>query len=259
MSTNRIAVVMPAYNEADGIEGFLDEIVSTFTAHNLEPVIGVIDDTSTDDTAAVVGRYAERSPHSIQIRSNDTNMGHGPSSIRAWRLGLDFGTDIVVHVDGDGQFDGADIVAIALAARGTDGAIGVRTQRADPWFRRIVTWSLRQYVRALTRFNIRDANTPLRSYAAGPLRQLLDTLPDDPTIPSVYLSVAAKASGLITPEVSVISHNRRGDTSAGSTWGKNTLAFLPSRRLIMFVVHATKECNHTMRQLSASQTSIRAQ
>ncbi len=74
MTTNRIAVVMPAYNEADGIEGFLDEIVSTFTSHSLEPVIGVIDDTSTDDTAAVLTRYSERSPHSVQIRSNETNM-----------------------------------------------------------------------------------------------------------------------------------------------------------------------------------------
>jgi dolichol-phosphate mannosyltransferase len=259
MTMSRIAVVMPAYNEADGIEGFLDEIVSTFTSHDLEPVIGVINDSSTDDTAAVVTRYSERSPHSVQIRSNETNMGHGPSSIRAWRLGLEFETDIVVHVDGDGQFDGADIVAVVLAARGMDGAIGVRTQRADPWFRRIVTWSLRQYIRALTRFNIRDANTPLRSYTAGALRQLLDTLPEEPIIPSVYLSVAATASELQTPEVSVASHDRRGDTSAGSTWGRKKLAFLPSRRLITFVVHATKECNHTIRQLSASQTSMRAQ
>ncbi len=259
MTTNRIAVVMPAYNEADGIEGFLDEIVSTFTSHSLEPVIGVIDDTSTDDTAAVLTRYSERSPHSVQIRSNETNMGHGPSSIRAWMLGLEFGTDIVVHVDGDGQFDGADIVAVALAARGKDGAIGVRAQRADPWFRRVVTWSLRLYLRALTRFNIRDANTPLRSYTTEALRQLLDKLPEEPIIPSVYLSVAAQASGLMTPEISVISHDRRGNTTEGSTWGKNTLAFLPSRRLITFVVHATKECNQTVRELSASQTSIQAQ
>jgi dolichol-phosphate mannosyltransferase len=259
MTYERVAVVMPAYNEADGIVEFLTEIQDTFAEHNLEPVLGIVDDSSTDDTAGVVREFAATSTNEVRIVSNHSNLGHGPSSIRAWQLGLDFGTEAIVHVDGDGQFSATDMVSVARASKGADGAVGIRVSREDPWFRTVVTWSLRRYLRLLSRFDIVDANAPLRAYRAEVLTELLDQLPQMPMIPSVYLSVASRTSSFLVREVDVASRERRGDSADGSTWGKSALAFMPSRRLVTFVLNATMECHRTIGQLRASQTSSRAQ
>ncbi len=47
-----VSVVMPAYNEANGIPEFLAEITNAFTG--LDTRIFVVDDQSSDDTAQVV-------------------------------------------------------------------------------------------------------------------------------------------------------------------------------------------------------------
>ena len=91
------------------------------------------------------------------------------------------------------------------------------------------------------------------------LTELLDQLPQMPMIPSVYLSVASRTSSFVVREVDVASRERRGDSADGSTWGKSALAFMPSRRLVTFVLNATMECHRTIGQLRASQTSNRAQ
>ncbi|MGI9584860.1 MAG: glycosyltransferase family 2 protein [Acidimicrobiia bacterium] len=259
MTPERISVVMPAYNEADGIVEFLTEIEETFAEHKLEPVIGIVNDCSTDGTVDVIREFSATSNTDVLLVTNQSNLGHGPSSVRAWQLGLDSGTGTIVHVDGDGQFTAADMVAVALASREADGAVGIRVSREDPWFRTIVTWSLRRYLRILSRLDIVDANAPLRAYEADVLRELLDQLPPVPMIPSVYLSVASRTSSFDVLEVNVASRERRGDSADGSTWGKSALAFMPSRRLIAFVASAAREGSRTIRKLSSSRAPVRAQ
>jgi len=248
MTQRRVAIVMPAYNEASGISMFLEEICTSFRSEGWEPVIGVVNDCSTDQTVQAITRFAERSPCPVTVLSNEVNLGHGPSSVRAWQLGTSFDTEIVLHVDGDGQFHGDDMLRIVSACETADGALGVRTSRSDPWFRRIVTWSLRRYVRVLSGHAITDANTPLRAYRAHVLHRLLKSLPDAPLIPSVYLAAAGMTESLSIVEVDVVSYERRGDTATGSTWGDAKIPFLPSRRLVRFVWQAFGESTRVLRQ-----------
>lgn len=246
MTHRRVAVVMPAYNEASGIGGFLEEISADFRSVNMDAVIGVVDDCSTDKTVSEVRSLQASSDCDITVVSNDENVGHGPSSIRAWRLGLSFDTSVVVHVDGDGQFDGADIARVAAACQDADGAVGIRAQRTDPWFRRLVTMSLRRFIRVLSGVNIQDANSPIRAYQSHALEALLASLPEAPLIPSVYLSVATRTQDLNVVELEVTSHDRRGDTATGSTWGEAPLPLIPSRRLVTFVWNAAREGLHVL-------------
>ena len=248
MTLNTVAVVMPAYNEADGIGAFLEEICTSFHAGGWEPVIGVVDDCSTDETVQAVKDFAEHSACRVTVVSNDENRGHGPSSTRAWQIGIDFGTEIVLHVDGDGQFLGSDMLRIIDACDGVDGVLGVRVTRSDPWFRRIVTKSLKLYLRVVSGHSVTDANTPLRAYKAAELVPLLSSLPDAPLIPSVYLAVAAQNASMSIVEIDVASYERRGDTTTGSTWGDTRVPFLPSRRLIRFVGGAITESARVLRR-----------
>lgn len=236
-----VAVVMPAYNEAGGITEFITELHAAFEETPMFIVIGVVDDCSSDETGAEAERAGAATGCPVTVVVNSENSGHGFASVRAWRLGLSLGAEIIVHVDGDGQFSGCDVVRVAMAGKDADGAVGIRITRADPWFRRVVTASLRTYLGLMIGTRIRDVNTPLRMYQADRLSALLDALPESPLIPSVYLSAGAATQGLDIVEVEVTSRDRRGDVAIGSTWGRPALSFLPSKRFAFFVLSAAKE------------------
>ncbi len=238
--------MMPAYNEADGIAEFITELEAAFRDSGVSIVIGIVDDKSSDDTGAVAESAGASVGCPVTVVVNSETSGHGPSSVRAWRLGLSSDVDTIVHVDGDGQFSGSDVVRVFQAGQGIDGALGVRTTRADPWFRRVVTAALRLYVGLMIGTRIRDANTPLRVYQADRVSELLDVLSESPLLPSVYLSAAGVTAGLDLAEVDVESRDRRGDTAVGSTWGESALSLLPTKRLVLFVISAARESVMTL-------------
>lgn len=245
----RVAIVMPADSEEDGIAEFITELEAAFSNVGVSIVVGIVDDRSSDHTGCVAEATGASIGCPVTVAVNCENSGHGPTSVRAWRLGLSSGVDTIVHVDGDGQFSGSDVVRVFQAGQGVDGALGVRTTRPDPWFRRVVTAALRLYVGLMIGIRIRDANTPLRVFQAERVSELLSVLPESPLIPSIYLSAAGMTMGLNLAEVDVESRDRRGDTAVGSTWGESALSFLPTKRLVLSVISAARESVATLRGL----------
>ncbi len=103
MTLRHLAIVMPAYNEVEGIRGFIDEIRSAVEPLADEVSFHIADDRSTDATATVFDDVADAT---VVVQA--TNRGHGPTALAAYRAGLAADPDALVHVDGDGQFHGAD-------------------------------------------------------------------------------------------------------------------------------------------------------
>jgi len=229
--TPQTVVVMPAFNEAEGIGEFLDEIVQAFPEGHVRII--VVDDASSDGTAAAVTAAGERGVP-VRVVVNKSNRGHGPSTLRALRCGLKEGADVIVAVDGDGQFLGTDIAAVAeRTVHGIVPVEGCRFNRSDPWFRRFVSASTRLLVRVTSGSSPLDANTPLRAYPPALLRSLLERLPDDLATPNLIVSAMLRRDGVAVIEVPVRSLPRRGSQSSGSTWGQRA-HFFPSRRFITF-------------------------
>ena len=56
-----VALVMPAYNEADGIADFVEDLAKAFLDLGMQAVFCLVDDASSDATAAVARDEAERS------------------------------------------------------------------------------------------------------------------------------------------------------------------------------------------------------
>lgn len=128
-----VAVVMPAYNENDGLGEFLVEIDCALRADGVVADFVVVDDHSMLPIArtldvALSPKLRER----VQVLRNAVNVGHGPSALRAYRAGL-AGHGVVIHVDGDGQFDGVAISAVLQALDDRGVAHGRRIGRDDPW------------------------------------------------------------------------------------------------------------------------------
>lgn len=231
---------MPAYNEADGIAGFLAEI-----HEHLAPVVEqldiiVADDRSTDATASVVEGLGLRG---VSVQTQPDNRGHGPTALAAYRAGLATDADVIVHVDGDGQFEGRDLTRVvrALEDTGADVVHGVRTDREDPWYRRILSASLRAVVRPFAGRAIPDINTPLRAYRPDPARSLLEAVGPDALVPHVHFSLAEARSGMSVRYLTVRSLPRRGATATGTMWGAQGQPKLPPARLRQFVRDALGE------------------
>ncbi len=233
-----VCVVMPAYNEAEGISSFLQELRENLVDY--ETTFVVVNDCSRDSTQSAVTELANTGfPASVQ--TNATNSGHGPSTMNALRAGLESGADIVVAVDGDGQFVGADVrqLVVAVARGSVDICEGVRTSRSDPAYRKVTTATTRALVWSRVRKLPRDANTPLRVYKRSALESLIDAIPPLAMTPNLFISMLARQRGLIVLEVAVQSIPRRGSESIGTTWGRGSL--LPGKRFVLFCVSATRE------------------
>lgn len=234
-----VAVAIPAYNEADGIAGFLAEIDRALTPHVRALRMVVVDDASTDGTASALAKAGEELQGELEVLRNASNRGHGPSLMLAYRRALDGRPDYILQVDGDGQFHGADLRRVLVLLMDEAHAVsGVRRFRVDPWFRMAMSRLIRLYIALSFSVRARDPNCPLRGYEADLLAQLLPWLPDDCLVPNLYLTILACRRGLPLLEVDVSHRVRRGPHASGTTWRGTSPIPL---RLVRFTLAALAE------------------
>lgn len=238
MSLTHLAIVMPAYNEAEGIIGFIDEIRAQVAPLAEKVTFVVADDRSTDATASALADIPD-----VIVHTQPANRGHGPTALAAYRAGLALGADMIVHVDGDGQFLGRDFPRVirALESTGADVVHGVRRDRTDPWFRRVLTAAVSLVIAAASGRRVPDVNTPLRAYRPAAIQTLLDAVPADALVPHVHFSLAESRAGFAVRYVAVTSIARRGASTSGTMWGRVSRFALPPRRLREFAWAALRE------------------
>ncbi len=123
MSTPKISIVIPAYNEEDRLPGYLREVVTFLDGRAGGGEIIVVDDGSVDGTAAVVERFAVHSP-SVRLLRLPENRGKG----YAVRTGILSATGRSrLFTDADGATSIQELVRLESAIdRGADIAIGSR-------------------------------------------------------------------------------------------------------------------------------------
>ena len=129
--TVRIAVVIPALNEAGNIGRLIAETYASVPAETLAEVI-VIDDASTDGTAQEIkALIASGQYRGLKYIRHGEKSGQS-TAIRTGVLAAT--SDVIATMDGDGQNDPADIPRL-LAKLGSPGGSGpalvggVRTNR----------------------------------------------------------------------------------------------------------------------------------
>lgn len=226
-----VAVVMPAWNEAEGIATFLEEIATAMDGHDVTFV--VVDDSSQDATADAALACAAGAK--VEVIRNAVNRGHGPSTVAALTRGSELGTQVVMAVDGDGQFSGQDMrrLLLALLEGNASVAEGLREERGNPFYRRVASLGTRALVATKARSWPTDANTPLRAYRREALASILSVVPEDCLTPNLVISAVTRRWGMSVTEIPVTVRDRLGESSVGTTWGARA-AFLPTKRFMRF-------------------------
>lgn len=126
--TAKIAVVVPAYNEARLIARTLTSIPA-FVTH-----VVVVDDASTDDTAAIARALGDAR---VEVVHHAVNQGVGAAIVSGYRAAFARGATVCAVMAGDAQMDPRDLRAVITPVlRGeADYAKGDRLSFPRAWAR----------------------------------------------------------------------------------------------------------------------------
>jgi dolichol-phosphate mannosyltransferase len=169
-----LSVVVPARDEAGSIRATIQGIVATLERERLDYEVLVVDDASTDDTAAIVRSLAADNP---RVRYH---LSHNPRGFGfTVRAGLDlFRGDVVAIVMADGSDDPEDLVRYhAVIEEGFDCAFGSRFLRSSrvegyPAFKRVLNRLVNWALRAAFRSGYNDTTNAFKAYR----REVIETV-----------------------------------------------------------------------------------
>jgi hypothetical protein len=134
-SSRSLSIIIPAYREAANIVATLENVTTALEGLDLPHEILVIDDGSTDETAALVEGSASRFP-SVKLLRNPRNMGFGWT----YRRGVETASrDYIVMVHGDNAWGWATLREFFSHVGQADVVIGYTR---DMWRSRTLTRTL---------------------------------------------------------------------------------------------------------------------
>lgn len=148
--------LVPAYNEAKKIA----DVVRSLRGHVDEVV--VIDDASTDTTNQLARAAG------ATVLTHRLNRGQGAALETGQVYARERGADFVLHFDGDGQFDVADIAPALEKLKKSNADILLGSRFLDlrselPWFKRYLVLPIGRLVdRSFGRLNLTDVHNGFR-------------------------------------------------------------------------------------------------
>ncbi len=168
-----ISVVLPAKNEAAA----LAELLPRLRAVSPQAEIIVVDDGSTDDTAAICAANQAgvvRQPYSM---GNGAAIKRGAREVRG---------DILVFMDADGQHDPALIARLVERLdQGYDMVVGARDWSGQAGVGRGVANTLYNWLASrMTGFQVKDLTSGFRAVRADKFREFLHLLPNGFSYPT---------------------------------------------------------------------------
>lgn len=170
---NSTLIIVPTYNEIDGLERIVTRIRAAVPAADLL----IVDDSSPDGTGVLADRLAATDP-GMRVLHRAGKNGLGQAYLAGFHIALTDGYDFVVEMDADGSHDPESVPAmLALAASGADLVIGSRWIPGGsvlnwPAHRTAISRTGNWYSGVMLRSRIRDITAGFRVFRSSALRAL---------------------------------------------------------------------------------------
>lgn len=208
-----ISLVLPAYNEAPNIEPMVAEATPALEANATDYEIIVVDDGSSDDTAAVTRRVMESHPH-VRLVQHPANQGFGAavfsgftSATKGW----------IFYTDADRQFVVGEIEKFVPYMDDADLIAGYRAPRRDPFMRVLYGKGWSMLCTLMFGYTVRDVDCAFKLFRREIIQELAPQITSRGATFSIEWLARAKRAGYRFVELPV-SHRPR---VAGSQTGAN--------------------------------------
>ena len=205
-----VIACIPAFNEEQVIANLVDNV-----SKYVDSVI-VCDDGSTDDTVN------EAKKSGAFVISNDENLGKGAALKSLFDFARHSNADVVVTIDGDGQFLPKEIPKLTKDIKDgkSDIVIGYRfeTEKDMPSYRKIGNKVLDELSKKASNLNLRDTQSGFRAYSKKAIEKinftnngfvadseiLIDASTKDLTISEQHVTVLYNTGGRTSTQNPVI-------------------------------------------------------
>jgi dolichol-phosphate mannosyltransferase len=203
-ATDRVAVIMPTYNERANIEATAGRVRHAVPDADLL----VVDDSSPDGTGELADKLAAEDPH-IHVLHRDRKAGLGAAYIAGFRWALEHGYGVVVEMDADGSHLPEELPRLLGALADADLVLGSRyvpggTVVNWPKSRELLSRGGNTYARLMLGISLKDATGGYRAYRASTLRKIgLDEVESQGYCFQIDLAMRAIRAGLKVTEVPI--------------------------------------------------------
>ena len=211
MTTPELSVVIPVYNEADGLATLFARLYPALDALRIPYEIIFVNDGSRDTSAAVLKDQFAARPDVTRVVLFNANYGQhtaiiaGFEHVRGQR---------VVTLDADLQNPPEEIASLLQAMdEGHDYVGGVRRTREDVWWRRIASRAMNRLRERITHIKMTDQGCMLRAYSRG----IVDAVAASREV-SIYIPALAYTYAHNPAEVEVAHEERTAGESKYSLY-----------------------------------------
>ena len=161
----KISVVIPVYNEEDGLAALFARLYPALDALGETFEIIFINDGSRDRSAAMLRTQFEARPDVTRVVLFNGNFGQHMAIMAGFEQSRG---ELVVTLDADLQNPPEEIGKLVAKAReGYDYVGTIRRQRQDSWFRKTASKAMNALREKVTRIKMTDQGCMLRAYSRG--------------------------------------------------------------------------------------------
>jgi glycosyltransferase involved in cell wall biosynthesis len=161
----KLVVVIPALDEEATIQRVVEGVPRELPGVDRVEVV-VVDDGSTDRTADLAAAAG------AEVVNHPVNLGVGAAFRTGIHSALERGADLVVNMDGDGQFDPADIATLAAPVLAGEAGFVTCSRFARrelvpkmPWLKKLGNRGMAWIVNTITAQRFTDVSCGFRCYS----------------------------------------------------------------------------------------------
>ncbi len=211
MSTPQLSVVIPVYNEEEGLAALFARLYPSLDALGTTYEVIFVNDGSRDRSAALLKDQYLARPDVTRVVLFNANYGQHMAILAGFER---VRGDRVVTLDADLQNPPEEIGQLLAAMdKGHDYVGGVRRTREDAWWRRAASRMMNRLRERITRIHMTDQGCMLRAYA----RSIVDAVAASREV-STYIPALAYTFAHNPTEVEVEHEERMAGESKYSLY-----------------------------------------
>jgi dolichol-phosphate mannosyltransferase len=210
-------VIIPTYNEKENIASIVQAIFSLNQSYH----VLVIDDSSPDNTAAIVRELQHNYPGQLFIEERKGKLGLGTAYIHGFKWAVEKNYQYIFEMDADFSHNPQDLDRLydACKFQGADVAVGSRYVKGGgnvnwPWDRVLLSKGGSLYTRMITWMPVKDPTAGFVCYKKNVLAKInLDEILFVGYAFQIEMKFAAWKLGFKIKEVPIIFADRKYGTS----------------------------------------------